>query len=92
MWQAQARPPPVDDGIWTSGSAQVPSEDAERVEILTPETLFEFLEQLGVEAPTENTVRGYKVRVKYRHVPDALARTRTITQTIAGALKRMRSQ
>ena len=73
-------------------AVQITSDDAERVEILTPETLFEFLEQLGVDAPTAKIVRGYKVRVKYRHVPDAPARTRTITQTIAGALKRLPSQ
>jgi hypothetical protein len=74
-------------------AAQITPDNAERVEILTPEMLFEFLEQLGVEPTTgTKTVRGYKVRVKYRHVPDAPARTRTITQTIAGALKRLRSQ
>ena len=73
-------------------AAQITAGDAERVEILTPETLFEFLEQLGVEPPTAKTVRGYKVRVKYRDVPDAPVRTRIITQTIAGALKRLRSQ
>lgn len=73
-------------------ATQITADDAERVELLTPETLFEFLEQLGVEPAAAKTVRGYKVRVKYRHVPDAPARTRTITQTIASALKRLRSQ
>lgn len=46
-------------------------------QILTPELLFEFLEQLGVETPTAKTVRGYQVRLKYGHAANAPARTRT---------------
>ena len=72
--------------------AQIQADDATRVEILTPEALFEFLEQLGTAVPQTTKVRGYNVRVKHRPVSDASVRSRTITQTIAGALKRMRSQ
>jgi len=74
-------------------AAQVDDDDAARVEVLTPETLFEFLDQMESAGPmATKTVRGYKVRVKYRPVSDAPARARTITRTIAGALKRLRSQ
>ena len=76
-------------------STQVSEADAERVQILTPDALFPFLHQLDVEPATATkTVRGYKVRVKYRSAADAdaAARTRTITQTIVGALKRLKPE
>jgi hypothetical protein len=71
--------------------AHITAEDASRVEVLTPENLFQFLETLGTDTSGAATVRGYKTRVNYRQIQNAPNRTRTITQTIAGALKRLRS-
>lgn len=69
---------------------QITTADAERVTVLTPETLFEYLDQFEVVPASTDTVRGYKVNVKHRRVFDAPARARVITQTIAGALRRLR--
>lgn len=71
-------------------AAQITPDDAARVKVLTPEALFEFLEQLTTGAPVAQNVRGYKVRVKHRQSQDSAARMRSITQTIAGALRRLR--
>jgi hypothetical protein len=66
-------------------------EDVTRVAVLQPDDLFTFLDQLSVEPQSaENTVRGYKVRLSFRKTADAGARARSVTQTIAGALKRLR--
>ena len=44
-------------------AAQIGDDDAARVEVLTPEALFDFLEQIESEGvTTAKTVRGHKVR------------------------------
>jgi len=64
----------------------------ERVHFLTPEDLFAFLE--GVEAETageEETVRGYKVKTRYKSVDkkDKEAKRQAIGKVILDAVKRL---
>jgi hypothetical protein len=68
-------------------------EHAERVQILLPEEFLSFLEK--IEPPIsgkENTVRGYKVKVKYRPGEEGenKARSQAIAETIGQALRRLK--
>jgi hypothetical protein len=71
---------------------EISTVDAERIRILTPENLFEFLDAFGAAPASPDTVRGYKVQVKHRHASDAAVRTRTLTRTIVTALRRLRKR
>jgi hypothetical protein len=74
-------------------SDAISEKDAARVRCLTAEELFLFLDELEAQAAgTEKTVRGYRVKVKYKPVAEAekQARKQAIAQTIAQALKRMK--
>jgi hypothetical protein len=65
----------------------------ERVQFFAPEDFFLFLEELDAQAASrEETVRGYKVTVKYRAIPEAdrYARKQAISKTILQALKRLK--
>ena len=62
-----------------------------RVRYVVPERLIEYLDSLGeVPPPTEQTVRGYKVRTVQQVVDpkEADARRQAIAQVIARSLKR----
>ena len=75
-------------------TAAIVAPNVDRVHVLTPEALFELLGRLGGgDAGSEKTVRGYKVRAKYRNLSaaEASTRNRTIVQTIVGSLKRLRA-
>jgi hypothetical protein len=64
-----------------------------RVRCVTPEELFAFLEELDANAAaTDETVRGYKVKVRYQPVGEMERETKkqAISQVILGALKRLR--
>lgn len=74
-------------------SADLDEEGTKRVQLLTPEELFSFLEALEAEdAGRQQTVRGYKVKVQYRPVAEAekKARRQAISQVILGALKKLK--
>jgi len=65
--------------------------DQKKVAFLSPGDFFVFLEELDAKVGTkEETVRGYKVKVKYRRVDEAdkKARKQAIMQTILEGLKR----
>jgi hypothetical protein len=63
--------------------------DQGRVRYLTSEGIIEFLDSLGVPAPTEQIVRGYKVRTVQQttNSEDAAARRKAISAVIAKSLK-----
>jgi len=65
--------------------------EQERVRIGLPDDLFALLEQLDAEA-SEQTVRGYKVKVKYKAVgeKEKSARRQAVSSVIARALKRLK--
>ena len=64
---------------------------SERVNVLDPSTVFEFLDQLPVpESTVESTTRGYSVKVKRGSGTDRTTRATSIARTIAGALDRLR--
>jgi hypothetical protein len=69
--------------------------DRKKVAFLSPGDFFVFLEELDAKAATkETTVRGYKVKVKYRSIDEAdnKARKQAIMQTILEGLKRAKKQ
>lgn len=71
------------------------NKDRKKVAFLSPGDFFVFLEELDVNAAAkEETVRGYKVKVKYRRVDEAdrKARKEAIMQTILEGLKRAKKQ
>ena len=66
-----------------------------KVRFFMPEALFAFLEEIEAQAAaTERTVRGYKVKLKYRPLQEDEKRTRreAISQVILRALTRLRSK
>jgi len=66
-----------------------------QVRFFLPEELFTFLEEMEAEAAGgERTVRGYKVKVKYRPLEEQEKNTRreAISQVILRALKRLRNK
>lgn len=69
--------------------------DRKRVAFLSPGDFFVFLEELDAKtAAKEETVRGYKVKVKYRPVDEAekKARKEAIMKTVLEGLKRAKKQ
>lgn len=65
----------------------------ERVQFFAPEDFLLFLEELDAQAASkEETVRGYKVKVKYRPIneEEKKARKQAISKTILQALKRLK--
>jgi hypothetical protein len=66
--------------------------DRGRVQYLTPEELFSFLESLEVPTVQETTVRGYRVKLKYGASPknDTKAKKQAITEVLLRAMKRLR--
>jgi hypothetical protein len=65
------------------------------IRYLTLEEFLTFLDEEEAKAATkETTVRGYKVKVKYRPVDEAEKKTRrrVITQTIVQAMRRMKEK
>lgn len=76
-------------------AAQIDEKDRERVHVFAPEELFAFLEAVEAEAAgTEQMVRGYKVKVKYRPVDQEgkEARRRAVSEVVLKALKRLKSR
>jgi hypothetical protein len=74
-------------------SSSLKEEDFRRVQFLTPEELFLFMEGLEAhDAGGEETVRGYKVKVQLTPVGEneKKSRTQAIGKTILQALKRMK--
>jgi hypothetical protein len=69
-------------------------ESSKRVQFFAPEDFLLFLEELDAQAASkEETVRGYKVKVKYRPIneEEKKARKQAISQTIIQALKRLKN-
>ena len=70
-------------------------ESAGRVHVLLPEEFFSLLEELDAQATNrETTVRGYKVKVRYKPADEAdkKERRRVIAQTITTAMRRLRDR
>ena len=65
-----------------------------KLQVLSPEDLFAFLEVLNSEAPTTTvrTARGYIVRVKHGRPSVSASPTHAIAKTVIGALKRLGRQ
>lgn len=64
-----------------------------KLQFLTPEELWQFLETLDAEvAERETTVRGYTVKVRYRVLDEKEAeiRKKAIAQTVLQGLRRLR--
>lgn len=75
-------------------STALSDNDRARVHFLTPEEVLIFLEEKDAEtAAKEQTVRGYKVKVKYTAVTDTekKARKKIIAETILQALRKIKS-
>jgi hypothetical protein len=75
--------------------AHLDPEHAERVQILLPEEFFSFLEKVESQiSGKESTVRGYRVKVKYRPVEEGekKARSQAIAETIGQALRRFKGK
>jgi hypothetical protein len=66
-------------------------EASSRVQVLSPEDLFIFLDGIGKAMPTiaERTSRGYKVRVSHAQPGTAVSPAHMIAKTVVGALKRI---
>jgi hypothetical protein len=65
--------------------------DKERVRALEPQELFAVLGQLvSDQSPTDNTTRGYKVKVTRGATGSKNSPGRTVAQTVVGALQRLR--
>lgn len=64
--------------------------DQGRVRYLTSETVIEYLDRFGKPAPTEQVVRGYKVRTVQQSVAseDAVSRRKAISEVIAKSLQK----
>lgn len=64
--------------------------DQGRVRYVTSDGIIEFLDSLGVFTPTEQVVRGYKVRTVQQATDseDAAARRKAISEVIARSLQR----
>lgn len=68
-------------------------DEVTRVQFLTPEELFAFIETLeATAAGKEETVRGYKVKVQYQPLGEAekSSRKQAVSQVILGAIKRLK--
>lgn len=69
--------------------------DPERIKFLLTEELFAFLEEQAVTSNNKDTtVRGYKVRVKYKTVrpEDQKLKKQAITQTILKAMSKLKGK
>ena len=76
-------------------SSHLDREHADRVQVLLPEEFFSFLETIATPLPgKESTVRGYKVKVKYRpgEERENKARSQAIAETIGQALRRFKGK
>ncbi|MBK7491807.1 MAG: hypothetical protein IPI17_07290 [Nitrosomonas sp.] len=64
--------------------------DQGRVRYITSESIVEHLDSFGKPAPTEQVVRGYKVRTVQQSVDseDAASRRKAISEVIARSLKK----
>jgi len=81
--------------IQTRAESLLSPDKLAQVKFLTPEALFEFVEELEADAAgTEKTVRGYRVKVNYKTSADGekAARKRAVSQVVVGALKRLRGK
>lgn len=70
------------------------SKDRGRVRYITSEQIIEFLDSLGKFTPTEQTIRGYKVRTvqQVTDSDDATARRKAISEVIARSLQKGREK
>jgi hypothetical protein len=76
-------------------SRRLEAENVGLVHVLVPEEFFSFLEELDAHAASKDTtVRGYKVKVRYKSMGEAEKneRKQAIAQTILGALKRLKDK
>ncbi|HEX4007110.1 MAG TPA: type IV secretion system DNA-binding domain-containing protein [Acidobacteriaceae bacterium] len=67
--------------------------ESEKVRVLTPEDFFAFVETLEADTSArEDTVRGYKVKVQYEHVPEGEQKSRkqAISKVIQEGLKKLK--
>jgi len=75
--------------------AAVEKESLSRLEFLTPEELFAFLEALEAHgAGGEETIRGWKVRTRFQPLEggEKSTRTQAIAKVILGATRRLRGK
>ena len=68
--------------------------DQGKVRYVTAETLIDYLNEFGKPAPTEEVVRGYKVRTTQQSVDseDAASRRKAISEVIARSLKKAKTE
>ena len=68
--------------------------DQGRVRYLTVEGIIEFLDSLGKFTPTEQVVRGYKVRTvqQVTDSEDAASRRKAVSEVIARSLQRRKEK
>jgi hypothetical protein len=81
--------------IRESAESNLEKSDTARIRFVTVEEFLTFLdEEEAKSAIKEQTVRGYKVKVKYRALGEAeqKAQRQAIAQTILQAMKRMKSK
>ena len=73
----------------------VGKESGTRVQVLTPEGFFDFVETLEINASgREENVHGYNVKVSYRKVAagEEKAKRQAISQVIVDALKKLKKR
>jgi hypothetical protein len=81
------------DKLKTAISKEIEPSDFKRVRALGPEELFAFLDQLtSAGTTTEQTTRGYRVKVTRGASAHSTSPTRAVAQTVVGALQRLRSK
>jgi Type IV secretion-system coupling protein DNA-binding domain len=67
--------------------------ESERVRVLSPDELFEFLDQLPARAAaTERTTKGYRVKVSSSQRGRGSSASKAVAQTVVDALRRLRSK
>lgn len=75
--------------------AEINESQVEAVQFFLPEDFFVFLDQSAAESKgKEETIKGYKVKVKYKSitVDEQRARKEAIAKTILQAMKRMKEK
>jgi TraM recognition site of TraD and TraG len=79
----------------TLAETALSDEDRKRISYLTPEEFLTFLEEKKAEgAGKDQTVRGYKVKGKYRSLgeEERRARKKVVAQTVLHALRKMKQK
>ena len=69
-------------------AADLPTDQADRLLFLIPNELVQHLDEIAAQnTPTEQTVRGYKVKVNRKATSNAAYRRSVVAKVVAGSLR-----